>query len=362
MFDWRLLGPKIPHLVWQSRVLRAVDLYDAEQGIHWEPMPAQGGFWPQFDRRRLGPDERCLLLIHGTGQRTREGFLGFTPEQFQRLSLRYGGRILAFEHRAIGHDLSRNVRELREALETAGVRLTVDVLGLSRGGLIARAFVEGWAQGAREPRLLEVRRLIFIGTPNAGTPSARRDPWGLGATLMRHWRVDARRVALVNQRERSLDLAPHASVHAPYRPEPRPWLRWPLLYGTQDQLPDSEALSRLNGFAGPSSGGLQAPPPEYYGIAAHFSFDHGAPDPVLARLGGRAVRRSDVVQWALPVPNDLVVPTSSVYNPPQGEHGCGLFPLPEDRLLVLGPGSNATHVGLLRLAGVRARILAWLGA
>lgn len=362
MTDWRLIGPKIPQRVWKSRFLRALGLDDPEHGIRWAPMPDRGAAWEALDARRLGPNDRVLLLIHGTGQPTREGFLGFTPAEFAGLRAAYGDRILAFDHRALGHQLSRNLADFCGALTRAGVSLKFDVLGLSRGGLLARLLAEGWAQPQLGDRQVEVHKLIFIGTPNGGTPSARRDPWGVGATLMRSWRVDVRRVALVNQREREVELATDPFAIAPYAPEPdrRPWLLWPFLYGSHDQLPGSPALARLNGFAGPSPGGVQRPAPTYYGVASSFGFDHGAPDPVLVRLRGRELRRSDVVHWALPVANDLVIPTASVYAPPQGEHSPGLFPLPPERLMVLGPASNATHVGLMRVAAVRARVLGWL--
>jgi len=354
---WSLIGPKIPALVWRSQMFRAHSLEDVAQGIRWDPMRSPAD-WEGLDARELPDNQRVLLLIHGTGLRTREGFMGLSPEEFQRLYQQYGDRIIAFQHRALGRYLDENVRQLCAWLGRGGVPLRLDILGLSRGGLLARYIGEGWAEGMPGAELAELHKVIFVGTPNGGTPSARRDPPFKGSRPMKAWRVDVRRMALVNQNSREVELLPDPFSIAPYIPEEDERFGiWPGIRGSQDQLPTSQVLRRLNGFLGAAPGPTQTTL-RYFGIASIFDFGFGAPDKQLYK--GEHGTRKAVTAWALPMTNDLVVPTASVYAPHQGPHACGLFPLTRERLIVLAPSANVTHVGLLRVDRVRHQILDWL--
>ncbi|GEM_PF-4690199 len=353
MADWTLLGPKIPVPVWRKRLLRAVG-YD-QGAILWEPM-VKG--WEAFDAGRLPSDARTLLLLHGTGMITRPGFHGFSEGEYHELVRRYEGRILAFEHQALQRALPTNAKALAGSLLAGGVRLHLDLVGLSRGGLLGRYVAEGWAEDLFGDRV-EVDKLVFLGTPNGGTPSARRDPLGAGAREMKAWRVDVRRVALIGDPDRHVEEVDDPFTLDRYPAEP-PYLTWPMFRGTIDQLPGSRMLQKLNGFDGPAPGQRwRDRPATYFGIAAVFTFDHGAPNPVLLK-GKLPLRRSEIAHHALPVPNDLVVPTSSVFAPVQGPDACGLFPLVRERLLVLAPTANVTHTGLMRVAAVRQRVVDWL--
>ena len=298
---------------------------------------------------REGP---TLLLVHGTGLRTRPGFLGLTEAEFTRLSARYGGRILAWEHRAFAHHLDRNARELARALERLGVPMEVEVLALSRGGLVIRMLVEGW-ESLRDD--IGVHKLVMVGTPNDGTPSARRDPMGKGNVPMKAWRTDVRRLALIDHRDRPMEVHEDPFSLPGYDPGDVRLGIWPLLSGSQDQVPGSPMLARLNGFAGPSPHARRDA--VYFAVASIFNFDHGAPERELLPGMGRR----EVCAHAIPgVPNDLVVPTASVFRPRQGPDASGHFPLCRDRLVVLQPSVNATHVGLFRVDAVRRQALQWL--
>ncbi len=357
---WTLLGPKIPDLVWRSVLLRA-DGFDADaRAIRWSPMGRDAADWRRFEARDLPDDARVLLLIHGTGMTTRSGFSGITEAEYRRLERKYGGRILAYEHRAFAHHLDWNARDLCHALPDAGVHLNLDVVGMSRGGLVARYISEGWAGPLMRASHISIRTLIFLGTPNGGTPSARRDPPGLGARLMKAWRTDARRVALVDMRSRPVERLDDPHAIGGFDPDSLRMRTWPMLLGSQDQLPSSRVLRMLNGFSGPPPD-PPAPPTTYFGVATGVDSALGAPDPVLEG-GRRPHRRSDVVRHALPVTNDLVVPTASVYAPILGPHGPRQFPLGPSQLMVLGPQSNTSHTGLLRVDAVRRQVARWLGA
>ncbi len=344
--QWRLLGPLIPSPVWFSSLLRARSFHD-EDGVVWSPLTASDG--AALDARE-GP---TLLLVHGTGLRTRPGFQGFTQEEFERLRARYGDRILAWEHRAFAHHLDRNARELARALERLGVPMNVDVLALSRGGLVVRMLVEGW-ESLRDD--LQLRKLVMVGTPNDGTPSARRDPMGRGNIPMKAWRTDVRRLALIDHRDREVDVHDDPFSLPGYDPGEARLGIWPLLFGSQDQVPGSPMLARLNGFAGPAPHAQRDT--EYFALASIFNFDHGAPERELLPGMGRR----EICAHAIPgVPNDLVVPTASVFQPQQGPDASGYFPLCRERLMVLQPSVNATHVGLFRVDAVRRQAMEWLG-
>lgn len=357
--DWSLIGHKIPRPVFRSHLLRMEVDEDPTVPIRWVPMSPNGPEWGLFDANILSETERVLLMIHGTGQRTREGFLGFDNTELVALYHRYGGRVLAWEHRALGHAVERNVRELCHAVDTAGVHLNLDVLALSRGGLIARYVSEGWSRIFRGGHRLDIDKLVFVGTPNGGTPSARKDPRGRGALWMKRWREDVRRVAMTGSKSREVVVHDDPWGLPRYDGTMRRHGGWFFLPGSMDQLPGAEPLRRLNGFMGSAPSRPQREP-RYYAIASVFDFQHGAPDDIVLP-GPPAVRRSEVAQFAIPVPNDLVVPTASVYSPLQGPDSSGLFPLSNERLLVLGAATNATHVGLLHVNAVRHRILSWLG-
>ena len=356
--NWSHIGPKIPVPVWRSQMFRAHSLDDTAKGIRWDPIRSPAD-WEGLDARDLEPGQRVLLLIHGTGLRTRAGFLGLSPEDFERLYERYGDRIIAFQHRALGRYLDENVRQLCAWFKRGGIPMRLDVLGLSRGGLLARYIGEGWAEGLPGAELAEVHKVIFVGTPNGGTPSARRDPTLKGSRSMKAWRVDVRRMALVNQTGREVELLDDPFAIDPYIAEDTRFALWPGIRGSQDQLPTSAVLRRLNGFAGAAPGRLQSTL-RYFGIASVFTWGHGAPEKRLFR--GEHGTRKAVTDWALPMTNDLVVPTSSVYAPHQGPDACGLFPLARERLIVLAPSANVTHVGLMRVDRVRSQILDWLRA
>ncbi len=350
--NWQLEGPIIPVWVWRSHLKRAVGFQNG--AILWRPMEARD--WRDFDADRLPDDAHTLVLVHGTGLRTEPGFRGLSREDYWRLRGLYGDRILAFEHKALANSVDRNARDLVRGLVAGGVHLKLDLVGLSRGGLIARRVTEGWVDDEPGIERLELRKLIFVGTPNGGTPSARRDPIGRGWREMKAWRTDVRRLTLVNVRDREVETVEDPHSLPGFVPGEKGRLGlWPMLLGTQDQLPMSAVLQELNGFVRPTPGRVRSI--RYFGIASVFTFEHGAPNKQL--LPDRC--RRQITDWALgAAPNDLVVPTRSVFAPLQGEHASGLFPLVKEQLMVLGPRSNATHTSLMLTAGVRRRIVDWL--
>lgn len=346
MPSWKLVGPKIPQRVWRSHLLIARS-FDKE--IVWDRLRDQD---VKALREGAQASQPTLLVLHGTGLRTRMGMAGFSQADFQGLQAQYGARILAFEHRAVRHGLEKNARALVEQLASLGIDLCLHILGLSRGGLLARMLAEGWV---RCPDRIHIEKIVFLSTPNEGSLSARWDKHS--PREMKAWRQDLRRLLKSPQSE------PDASVYAtPYalaghETKGQELRAWPLLHGTGDQLPGSAWLSRLNGFSGPPKYPSRKDGCRYYALASVFSFDHGAPNHPHA-AGGSWKEIIDLVFSS--TPNDLVVPTAGVYQPQQGPDACGRFPIQADRLLVLKPSCNVTHIGMLWHPMVSSKIVSWL--
>lgn len=347
MEPWQLVGPKIPNRVWTNHLLIA-DGFD--QHIRWRR------FRPQdVGCLKTGSEGAATLLaLHGTGLRTRPGLAAFSRNDFLALQARYGPRILAFEHRAVRHTLAHNCRALSKALGALGQDLSLHILGLSRGGLLGRMLVEGWQDS---PRGLRIEKLIFLGTPNEGAASARRDP-KLREEL-RVWRQDIRRLLRTAQHTEPFSRLGNPYALAGHVRGGAKLSAWPGLRGTGDQLPGSQWLERLNGYAGKSPGSQAHANCLYYAVASVFEFEHGAPNP---RVSEKKTWQEITREVFSSVPNDLVVPTAGVFQPQQGPDASGRFPIPKERLLVLAPECNATHTGMLRIHSVRQQVLDWLSA
>ncbi|TDH28833.1 CHAT domain-containing protein [Segetibacter sp. 3557_3] len=83
------------------------------------------------------PNATHLLLLHGTASSTKGSFEGLIKQQggtvYRALFKKYGGRIIAFEHRTFTESPIRNVIALLEQLPND---ITLDLLSHSRGGLV----------------------------------------------------------------------------------------------------------------------------------------------------------------------------------------------------------------------------------
>lgn len=344
MPGWKLVGPKIPSRVWRNHFLVARGF---DSGIVWDKLRA-----PDLELLQAHGSKPSLLVLHGTGLRTRMGTAGFSRDDFLALRTQYGERIFAFEHRAVRHGLERNAQALVEQLESLEVDLRLHVLGLSRGGLLARMLAEGWVRCSDR---IQIEKLIFLSTPNEGSLSARRDR--NCPREMKIWRQDVRRLLRSGQSEIEFSVYAEPYTLARHETGGLALRAWPLLNGTGDQLPGSAWLSRLNGFSGPPRFTKRKEACKYYGLASVFSFDHGAPN---EQLGASGSWREIVEKVFSSTPNDLVVPTAGVYQPKQGPDACGRFPIPTQRVLVLRPSCNVTHIGMLWHPRVSSQVVSWL--
>ena len=117
---------------------------------------------------------RALLMIHGTFSTAHGAFSGLTRDDMAQLNSMYDGRVFAFDHPSVSVSPAKNVKELASRIPP-GVRLDVDIVCHSRGGLVAREIAErGPTHGLTTDRL-SVGRVVFVGAANSGTMLAQPD-------------------------------------------------------------------------------------------------------------------------------------------------------------------------------------------
>ncbi len=120
---------------------------------------------------RRWADKRTLLLVHGTFSSIRGGFGSFRRSTLEELHSRYGGRVLAFDHPTVSRSPADNAAWLGDLLRAEQVRLDVDLITHSRGGLVGRVLAEQ-SNLAATADVLTVDRAAFVACPHAGTELA----------------------------------------------------------------------------------------------------------------------------------------------------------------------------------------------
>jgi triacylglycerol esterase/lipase EstA (alpha/beta hydrolase family)/CHAT domain-containing protein/tetratricopeptide (TPR) repeat protein len=116
---------------------------------------------PDLKLMASGP---ALLVIHGFTGSIHGSFATMETDLVRDVHRAYGRRTFAFDHPTLAVPPDENARWLLDQLPK-GARLEVDIMAHSRGGLVAREL----AQRIKDPRL-HVRSIVFVATPNAGTP------------------------------------------------------------------------------------------------------------------------------------------------------------------------------------------------
>jgi len=275
---------------------------------------------------------RALLFIHGTFSTAHSAFSQITDADFAELHGRYGGRVFAFNHFSLSHDPRRNVEWLLAQIP-AGQALEVDVVCHSRGGLVARTLAQDPPAFGLDSSTVKVRRVVFVGVPNKGTPLTHPDHM----------------VQMLDRYSTALNLFPTGVVtetleailtvvkvvgHGALKG----------LGGLAAMRPDGSFMSTLN--AG------QEADATYYAIAADFEpVDQG----LRALLTGKV---TDAVMDRVfeTVPNDLVVPEPGVY----GSNGNSAFPIDESRCLRVPVEAGIIHTTLFTYPPAMDRLRSWL--
>lgn len=165
-----------------GKVIDVLERHVAEGIVHMpSPDPTS---WRRLDRLGqvgLPADRpaRILLFVHGMFSSTASAFgiIGLADEgrAFLTDALARYDAVIGYDHKTLSVDPLANANDLlgRVAGVTSGV--TVDVVCHSRGGLVARSFVEqllpssGW-NGS-------VDKVVFVAATNAGTNLANPERW-----------------------------------------------------------------------------------------------------------------------------------------------------------------------------------------
>ena len=265
-------------------------------------------------------------MIHGTFSRAHTAF-GALPKEFvEMLHREYSGRVFAFDHFTLSHDPRQNVDWLLDQLPD-GCALNLDIICHSRGGLVTRILSEKQGELALGSRTLQVGRVVFAGSPNAGTILADADHVGdfidSYTNLLNFVPDNGVSDILAGIITVAKQLAVGAVKGLP---------------GLQSMRPGGELGKRLN--AGPRAGETR-----YFALASNFT-------PVEPGLKELAADR--LLDKIFKVPNDLVVPTEGVFS----ENGSGFFPI-EQRFVFQG-SDGVGHTGYFGSRGAREKIAEWL--
>ncbi|MBI4219354.1 MAG: hypothetical protein HY682_04350 [Chloroflexi bacterium] len=273
--------------------------------------------------------------MHGTFSTSRAGFAGLPPATLSALYQMYEGRVFAFDHFTLSEGPEKNAAELLNLIPI-DVRLDLDVVCHSRGGLLARVLSEDSPPG--KERRIRIRRIVFVGTPNHGTALA--DPDHL--------------VTMIDRYTSILNLAPPGPLSTVTE----------VLEGviTAVKVIGHAAVNGLDGISAMNPRGaflrtLNARAPasetEYYGIAANFE-----PGGSLKQYVKQAVADRILDRVFDDEENDLIVPTIGVY---KGTQLPG-FPIPDSRVLRFQPRDSVAHTQYFARAETSTRLLQWLSA
>lgn len=322
-----------------GRVRAWEEKHRAHQGLHaggWagllDPVPQ-----PVQD---LSPyvGQRSLLLVHGTTSTTAGAFAGLATQTAvtDRLEALYGGRILGFNHHTMGVPVAENLRQFCDALASRPGHYEFDIVCHSRGGLVARAldqmddatasqiFGTPWQRPAGVS--FNIRRIVFVATPNAGTALA--EPEKIPGF------VD-RLANIVNTLpDAALTIASGALISLVGAAAE---VGLPRLPGLADQVPDSALQRLLKPAAGADA--------RYHAFSADYEPEG---DLISAIKDGVADRIFGQIR------NDLVVPSGGVASTPY-------FDLPAERHVAFGPDRHVHHSAFFQQPEM-ARIADWLAA
>jgi len=272
------------------------------------------------------PPARSLLFVHGTFSHAAAAFrdLAADPGLFAALQRRYDGRVFAFNHLTVGTAPDANARDLRARLPRGPALL--DAVTHSRGGLVLRAFAEQSprvAPGVTSGTILG--RVLFVASPNAGTPLASPMRWHALAA----WLANLGEMFPGNALAFGFDFASEALVWMARR-------AGGTLPGIAAMDPTGEFLEKLNG-------------------SATRRYEAGAAIACYEPKGSAARRLLDAAAGMFfEAPNDLVVPTDG------GVHLGAAPAVPEGHTVRFGPGSTVHHLNLFAQRETRERIKIFL--
>ena len=286
--------------------------------------PLDGDGW-----KRLAAG-RALLLLHDGFDLSHGGF-GTMPRDFvAELHRLYDGRVFAFDHYTLSHDPRRNAKMLIDAMMLpAETALEVDIIAHGRGGLVARSLIEGGSETLAGAERLTVRNVIFVGTPNGGTPFA--DVLNIEKTLNVYAALASGLL---------LPLGGPGAVALFAAAKSAAFKMAAQLKGLSAMMPGSGFLESLKNASALKRPGRE---PRYFAVASDFE----PQEPGLARR-----LRNVMADKTIAGANDLVVSTKSVLDTP------AKYPIVES--LVFSQSDGIAHSAYFASALARTKVLKWL--
>lgn len=279
---------------------------------------------PDWDHLARGP---ALLFVHGTFSRAHTGFGALPVELLADLHHAYDGRVFAFDHPTLSDDPRRNVAWFFDHVPD-DIQLQLDIVCHSRGGLVSRVLAERQGELGVDQRGVAVDKIVFVGSPNAGTVLA--EPAYVGDYIDSYTNlvnfVPSHQV--VDVLEGVVTVVKHVAVGA-----------MSGLNGLQAMRPGGEFLGWLNRPA--------ANPSRYFAVAGDY-------EPAVAGWRHFAVNR--LMDGVFRQANDLVVPTAGTFN----GNGSNHFPIPTR--LEFGAADGVDHSGYFATKRVGEQLLEWLTA
>jgi hypothetical protein len=282
---------------------------------------------PEIDAdgwKRLGSG-RALLMVHGTFSRAHAAF-GALPKEFvEALHQQYEGRVFALDHFTLSHDPKQNVDWLLDHLPD-GTALDLDIICHSRGGLVSRVMTEKQGEFVMGSRKIKIGKIVFVGSPNAGTILADATHMGDfidSYTNLLNFLPDNGVTEIMSG---VITVAKQVAVGAAKG-----------LPGLQSMRPGGDFGKWLN--IGPKGDS------RYFALASNFT----PREPGLRQL---AVDR--LMDKIFKAANDLVVPTDGVFS----SNGSGCFPI--DHKVVFQGTDGIAHTGYFGSRAAREQIREWL--
>jgi hypothetical protein len=333
-----ILGPVSEHFAnkWEEAnrpyLVRSFGLGDFRQA-------APSGFgdsdWTRLHKKP------ALLFLHGTFSTSHGAFYLLPDPTMRELHRRYEGRVFAFDHFTMSHTPQENVRRLAAAIPH-GIELDLDIVSHSRGGLVARTLAgelsdPSFGRRRLEVPGIEVKRSVFVATPNHGT--ALTDPDHM--------------IAFIDRVTTLLNLAP---------PGPADVVASVLeAILTVVKVIGHAVLNGLPGLASMSPKGdfIEAintsprPTAEYFSIAADYQPARSGP---LWSMVRESVHNAVIDRVFGESANDLVVPTIGVSSGSSDP----VFPIDAARSYTFGNGANVHHSIFFGAAPTSERLLTWL--
>jgi pimeloyl-ACP methyl ester carboxylesterase len=294
---------------------------------------ATDGTW-SYEPAAVPKSGLVLLFIHGTFSETSAilNQLVAIPEgrAFLKAAKKRYTAILAFDHRTLSVSPLLNAFDLQQAF--ADKQTDVHVISHSRGGLVARWWLEGFG-----PARAKDARAVFVGTPLNGTGLA--SPPRLRSTLN-----------LLTNYGRGLQLIGEAAAAVPFVQIPLVLLKivssvtgvlasTPLTDAAIAMIPGLACQSRVENNEELARIRAMPPHPQYFSVRSNFE-----PDAVGWKFwklfrGDRAADMAADLIFA--GENDLVVDTRSMT-----EFSSAAFP--KDRIRDFGTNGRVHHVNYFR--------------